>query len=118
MMLIETQVVLSLTLYKVASLLVGTGFAYMGYRLFAAGIWGNAGSFGAQHQDTALVLKNAAPGTFFALFGAVVISVTLYKGLEFQNQDSQFRSPLRNSAIQDTSPNTEQQELPRVLPRP
>lgn len=116
MMLIETQIVVSLTLYKVASLLVGAGFAYMGYRLFTAGIWGNAGSFEAQHQDTALVLKNAAPGTFFALFGALVICVTLYKGLGFETEDSWLGSALRGFAIQDVSPNTEQQESPGKLP--
>ena len=80
----DTYVVLSITLYKALSLLIGTTLSYMGYKLFVSGIWGDAGTFGARHEDTQLVLKNAAPGTFFALFGALVILFTLYKGLELE----------------------------------
>ena len=67
------------------SLLVGSIFAYMGYLLFKAGIWGHAGELEAEFGDNKLVLKKAAPGTFFALFGAIIIAITLYKGLEFKD---------------------------------
>jgi hypothetical protein len=36
---IGSQLILSLTLYKIASLIVGSLFSYMGYRLFMAGVW-------------------------------------------------------------------------------
>ena len=36
-----------------------------------------------------LVLKNAAPGTFFALFGVLIVLFTLYKGLEFETLDAE-----------------------------
>ncbi len=85
---IKTQIIISLTSYKIISLLVGTLFAYMGYRLFINGIWGNAGELDAGYDDTKIILKKAAPGTFFALFGALIISVTLYKGLEFNDYSS------------------------------
>ncbi|ANG63497.1 hypothetical protein A8C75_14135 [Marinobacterium aestuarii] len=85
---ISTQIILSLTLYKIVSLLVGTVFAYMGYRLFMSGIWGHAGELETGFGDNKLALKKAAPGTFFVLFGAIVISITLYKGLEFKNNQN------------------------------
>lgn len=82
---LKSQIIISLTSYKIISLLAGTIFAYMGYRLFAAGIWGHAGEIEGEFGDNKLVLKKAAPGTFFALFGAIIISVTIYKGLEFKD---------------------------------
>ena len=85
--MIETQVILSITLYKMVSLLIGGAFSYMGYRLFISGIWGNAGSLETHYENNRLVLKNAAPGTFFALFGAIIVSITLFKGLEFEKYD-------------------------------
>ena len=75
-------VMISLTLYKVASLCVGWAFGWMGYRLFMAGVWGNAGDLSAKYGDNKLVLKSAAPGTFFALFGTVIIAVTIWQGYE------------------------------------
>lgn len=82
---IQTHIVISLTSYKLASLLSGCAFAYMGYRLFLNRVCGRSGDLEAEFGDNKLVLKKAAPGTFFALFGAVIISVTLYKGLEFKD---------------------------------
>tara|TARA_B100001059_G_C17827077_1_gene582071 strand:- start:563 stop:901 length:339 start_codon:yes stop_codon:yes gene_type:complete len=82
---IHNHIVISLTSYKLLSLLSGCAFAYMGYRLFVSGIWGHTGDLEAEFGDNRLVLKKAAPGTFFALFGAVIVSVTLYKGLEFKD---------------------------------
>ncbi len=78
-------IILSITSYKIMSLLVGLMFAYMGYKLFMAGVWGNAGDMDAQLKDFKLVLKKAAPGTFFVAFGTVVIGFTIFKGIEFNN---------------------------------
>lgn len=88
----STQIILSLTSYKIASLLSGCAFAYMGYRLFMSGIWGHAGELTTEFGDNKLVLKKAAPGTFFATFGAIIISVTLYKGLEFKDSSNGTRT--------------------------
>lgn len=82
---ISTQIIISLISYKLASLAVGSFFAYMGYRLFMSGISGHAGELATGFGDGKLVLKKAAPGTFFSLFGTVIISITLYKGLEFKD---------------------------------
>ena len=102
----ETYVVLSLTLYKGFSLLVGTMFSYMGYRLFVSGIWGDAGTFSAKHDNARLVLKNAAPGTFFALFGVLIVLFTVYKGLEFESLNGDVLRVLLE----------EREDLPNELP--
>ena len=107
----ETQIILSVTSYKVASLLVGAAFAHMGYRLFLSGIWGDAGHFSAQHSNNKLVLKNGAPGTFFALFGTIIVVVTLYKGLEFREYGDEIAVGQGVGASIGTG-----EELPNDLP--
>ena len=71
---------LSLLIYKLVSLGCGVLVCFFGYRLFVLGIFGNAGELDSQFQNNKLVLKKAAPGTFFSLFGACVIGVALWKG--------------------------------------
>ena len=67
--------------YKVASLLVGLLFGYMGYRLFLAGIETPAGELEAESGPRKLKLSRAA-GTFFALFGASVVAATILQGFD------------------------------------
>lgn len=66
--------------YKAASLLVGLLFGYMGYRLFMAGIERPAGDLEASSGSRMIKMSRAAPGTFFALFGAAVIVATIFQG--------------------------------------
>jgi hypothetical protein len=70
--------------YKIASLLVGLGFGYMGYRLFLAGIGSPAAELEASAGERKLRLSQAAPGIFFALFGAAVVAATIHKGLDIE----------------------------------
>jgi hypothetical protein len=79
----KSALILSFTLYKVAGLAVGVVFLYFGYRLFMAGLWGSAGDVEAQFRDTKVLVRQAAPGTFFALFGAAIILMTLFQGFDF-----------------------------------
>ncbi|MDJ0951968.1 MAG: hypothetical protein QNJ94_23910 [Alphaproteobacteria bacterium] len=76
--------ILTVAGYKVASLLVGLGFGYMGYRLFLAGIEHPAGDLEASSGSRSLKLSRAAPGTFFALFGAAVIAATIFQGFDVE----------------------------------
>jgi hypothetical protein len=75
-------------LYKIAGLLTGTIFGWLGYRLFSKSIWGDSGTFRASYKDTKLLLKGGAPGTFFVLCGASIIAITLYRGLELSYDDT------------------------------
>lgn len=70
--------------YKLASLLVGLGFGYMGYRLFLAGIQQPAGDLKASVGNRRLKLLRTAPGTFFVLFGAGVIVATIVQGFDVE----------------------------------
>ena len=110
---IETQIMLCVTTYKIASLFVGATLSYMGYRLFVSGIWGDAGTFSAKHADNKLVLKNAAPGTFFAMFGAIVVVVTLFKGLEFRRHVNEVKVPNEPVGVEGVE---DERKLPDQLP--
>lgn len=68
--------------YKAASLLVGLLFGYMGYRLFLAGIERSAGDLEASSGSRMIKVSRAAPGTFFALFGAAIVAVTIFQGFD------------------------------------
>lgn len=108
---IKSQIIIALTSYKIISLLAGTIFAYMGYRLFVAGIWGHAGEIEGEFGDNKLVVKKAAPGTFFALFGAMIIAITLYKGLEFKDHTNDSSRESYVEIIEE-----EKDDLPETLP--
>jgi hypothetical protein len=52
----------------------------MGYKLFMAGVWGpkhgdsvSAGEVTGQFGDNKILIKKAAPGTFFVVLGAIVL---------------------------------------------
>jgi hypothetical protein len=76
---------LALFIYKLVSIGSGLLVCYFGFRLFVLGIFTGAGDLSSEFQNTKLILKKAAPGTFFALFGAAVIGVSLWKGLGFES---------------------------------
>lgn len=104
-----TQIIISLTAYKIASLLAGCFFSYMGYKLFTAGIHGHAGELESQFGNNKLILKKAAPGTFFTIFGAIIISITLMQKLDYQYQESGKQNKIE---IKKENEN----ELPKELP--
>lgn len=106
----ESQIILATSSYKIISLLLGTSISYMGYRLFLAGIWGEAGDVEAQFKDNKIVIKRAAPGTFFALFGAIVICLTIYEGLSLHDYGNQSTENMIK-IVKDKS-----NELPENLP--
>lgn len=83
----DLAIILSMTAYKIISLVVGLLFSYMGYKLFMSGIWGDAGDIDSKFGDNRIVIKKAAPGTFFALFGAIIVGATIMKGLEYDQSD-------------------------------
>lgn len=80
---VQTMMI-SLTLYKVVTIFAGLTFAYMGYRLFISGIFSDAGELRTNWENKHLVLRKAAPGTFFAVLGAIVTCVSLWRGLNFE----------------------------------
>jgi len=97
-MAVELGIVIGTTVYKLACLAVGSLSCLLGYRLFKAGIWGSSGDVTAKFLKTSLVVKNAAPGTFFAIVGALIICFTVYKGLGFTLEGTTGSSHTRRDA--------------------
>lgn len=92
----EIAIVLSTAIYKLASLGVGMICCVLGYKLFVAGIWGPAGDLTAKFQDMRLILKSAAPGTFFVVLGTFIVLFTLYQGIHFNLLDSEKGKSIDN----------------------
>lgn len=71
--------------YKISCLVIAFGFGYLGYRLFGRGIFGDAGDLEATFKDNKILLKRAAPGTFFAVLGAAIAISTVWSHLSIQS---------------------------------
>jgi hypothetical protein len=76
---------LALFCYKLTCLMSGVLICFLGYRLFVLGIFRGAGELDSSLQNNKIILRKAAPGTFFALFGAMIVGVTVWRGLEFKD---------------------------------
>jgi hypothetical protein len=74
--------------YRIVAILAGVLAIYLGYRLFMVGIYEKAGDLKATWGSTHLILKQAAPGTFFAVFGALVITFGIWRGIDIKSRES------------------------------
>jgi hypothetical protein len=79
----------------------------MGYRLFMASIWGSAGDVTGEFGENKIVFKRAAPGTFFAIVGAIIVVTTILRGFEME------KSPDTNAT---NTLSIEKPSLPAVSP--
>jgi hypothetical protein len=93
-----------LILYKVACLIVGLGFAFMGYRLFLEGKLADAGDLNAESSYFKLVIHKGAPGTFFCVFGAILILFSIFKGVEYSTVPVQKSEPESVKIIPNSPP--------------
>jgi hypothetical protein len=93
---LQVAELVSIGIYKIASLASGSAMCFLGYRLFVLGIVSPAGDMTAVRGKSRLVLKAAAPGTFFAVLGAVVLLATVMKG--FQTNLSTSLTPIADIA--------------------
>lgn len=72
---------IAILIYKVACLFTGTAICWMGYRLFSEGVFKSSGDINATFNNTRLVIKRGAPGTFFVVFGSGILIAALLKGM-------------------------------------
>lgn len=74
--------------FRLAVIASGLACVYMGYRLFILGVMpgGGGSEIGADAGAIKLTVKNAAPGTVFATFGALLIIVMLVQGMPELNR--------------------------------
>lgn len=84
----DTSVYLGVIFYRILTILCGFGFAYLGYRLFCLGITKEAGELQAKYGDSGLMLRQVAPGVFFALFGVIIAAVGIYRGVDFTQENT------------------------------
>ena len=71
-----------------STVFVGGWIVFMGYRLFTTGVFERAGDLKAAWGENHLELKQAAPGTIFALFGAAILAIAIYKGVSYEQTES------------------------------
>ncbi len=71
------------TLYRLTVLAIGALSIWLGFRLFnntGSRKQASAGSASVEGNGFKLTLSSLLPGTYFALFGTVIISIMLWKG--------------------------------------
>lgn len=70
-------------IFRLATLFVGVFCIHVGYKLFAKGVFGpsSTNELNAEIAGSKFTLKNAAPGTFFGLFGVIIITTMLVQGM-------------------------------------
>lgn len=100
-----------LTIYKLCCLFCGSLFSYLGYKLFIKGIYPNDGELSFEGFNTKLYLKRIGPGIFFALFGSVIICVTIFQPLNFEQNSGgtsakNYASPATEADVAPTLPDS------------
>ncbi|QDT40716.1 hypothetical protein Pan241w_07740 [Gimesia alba] len=109
-------IILMISTYRIVSLIVGLGFAYMGYKLFLHGVFDKAGELQAAWGEKKLLLKQAAPGTFFSLFGTVIIVVALWKGLSFGLENGLAGLTEQTTSFKAVGHGIDEEPLPVPIP--
>lgn len=118
--------IISMTIYKLLSLGIGFALCYLGYKLFIVGVWGprqgevsNAGEVHAEFGDNRLLIKSAAPGTFFVVLGAIVLFFVIMKGLNVNYKGEIITggglSEINDSNEYNSNNNKEPEKLPNNL---
>jgi hypothetical protein len=90
----ENAVVFAVLIYKLSCLTVGSIFCFLGYRLFIFGIWGSAGDLDSNFGNSKIVLRNGAPGTFFAVLGATIVVATIVQSINYDWRHDADKSTL------------------------
>jgi len=83
----------------------------MGYKLFVKGIFREAGDVEVKWDDNKILLKRAAPGTFFAVCGTVIIIGSFVFGKVETTHTIKNSAPLSELS----EPDSELKELDRKI---
>lgn len=67
------------SIYRYALIVAGFSFALMGYRLFKLGYFEKAGELKASYGGKHFLLKQVAPGIFYAAFGVATIACAVVR---------------------------------------
>ena len=77
---VTSEFIIYLLVFRVSIIAASVVCIVLGYRLFVRGVWPGETEVSAQIAKQGFTIKNAAPGTCFALFGAIILVVMFYKG--------------------------------------
>src|SRR5690349_13290744 len=103
--------------YRVLIIVAGIVAMVLGYRLFERGVFSSGStSISGKAREVTFSVKNAAPGTCFALFGCVIIVVMLFQGPTFAVPEKSTGSSSTGSAKSVTSAH-ESPPVPNNPPR-
>ena len=83
----HTLLIITHMIYKITCIAAGVYSIFLGYKLFIKQIWGEAGEIESSFQNIKIIIRRAAPGSFFAIVGAVIIFSTIYDGFQGKVED-------------------------------
>jgi len=75
----------------IIALLIGSFLCWLGYRLFEIGVSGKA-SLSAERGKVKFQLLNASPGIFFALFGSIIVLISVSQRTKITEHTKQGRT--------------------------
>lgn len=84
----DTSILICVFVYRIITVICGLAFAFLGFRLFYLGISEKAGELEATFGDKGLILRQFAPGIYFALFGTIIVGISLYRGVDILIENS------------------------------
>ena len=94
-------ITLIMVLYRLFTFFIALSIIWMGYRLFRLGIYEKAGELKTSWSGRSLTLRQAAPGTFFVLLGAIVLGIALHRSFGV-TVDSKQVAPTGSQAAAST----------------
>lgn len=68
---------------RLALIASATMICYWSYKLFVKGIFPDAGDVNVIWGDKKMLIRRAAPGTFFVLLGTMILALLAYKSISF-----------------------------------
>jgi hypothetical protein len=83
--------------YKIMCLVIGFGFAGLGYRLFQSDIKGQTVDLEVGIEKWWFKMKRSTPGALFALSGVAIVALTIWKGLAYEYRE---RLPARSPEVE------------------
>jgi hypothetical protein len=91
--------------FKLSCIIAGLIIVFLGYRLFCKGIFNESGNLEGNWKSAKIIVRKAAPGTYFVLFGSLVICSAIFKGFsntEYYggNTANPFHVPWRDTSKQ------------------
>jgi len=90
-------------LYKLTSIVIGFILMVLGYKLILKRYEKDNQNLSLTYGGIKLLLENFSTGIIFSLFGALIITISLFKGIEIQSHLTSNDNKIGNSLMVDTA---------------